>query len=851
VTEEKKYKNQVNEEAAFTVPTPFEEIKEDKNITTTNPSTSRKNYIINQAFKFHSQGNIQQAKKYYQYFLDKGYIDHRVYSNYGIILKGLGKLKEAEILYRKAIKYKPKFAKGYCNLGSILLDLGKLKEAETLTRVAIKLKPNFENAHLNLGNILRNQSKLEEAEISACKAIEIKPDFGNAYYLLGNIYKDLGKLKKAEISLRKAIELKPNFAEAYSTLGTILKKIGELKEAEILQRKAISIEPDLSHINYNLANTLIQLGKIEEAEVLTRKAIKLKHNYAEAYSNLGIIVMGNNLLEAEKYTRKAIRINPNYAIAHSNLGTILKNLGNLKEAELSTRKAIELKPSFAEAHSNLGSILIDLNHLNEAEISTRKAITIKSDYGEAYTNLAHILRDLGQYESAINYYRKAIELNNGLSSAKTGLIGTKREICNWDDQDTEKEWIKDLGINDESVIPFDFFFLEDNALNHLKRSKKLYMEKFIKRIYPLSSFKNKKIRIGYFSADFKEHATMFLISSILELHNKKEFEIYLYSFTHDNDKYTEKATKFGCIFKDIRKLSDIEAVELARKDKLDIAIDLKGYTQHSRMNIFSYRVAKVQINYLGYPGTLGSDAIDYIIADDIVIPKQNEQFYSEKVIRMPNCYQCNDNKKAISTANIFRRNHNLPEEGFIFTCFNSNKKISSNEFDIWMRLLKSIKGSVLWLYKSNKWSIENLRKEAEKRNVNSNKIIFANKLRLDQHLSRHSLGDLGLDTFNCNGHTTTSDALWAGLPVLTKIGESFAARVSASLLTTIEMSELITYTEKEYEEKAVFLANNPGELVKLKSKLSKKRNESPLFNSQLYTKDLEIKFKELIFKTNK
>jgi len=396
-----------------------------------------------------------------------------------------------------------------------------------------------------------------------------------------------------------------------------------------------------------------------------------------------------------------------------------------------------------------------------------------------------------------------------------------------------------LGIEGAAINPWGLFSLEDDPFKHLERSRNLYKTKFVRKEKKMDFSNHKKIHIGYFSSDFRDHPTMHLISSILRLHDKSKFEIYLYSFPPKEDKYTEIAKNSGCIFKDIKALSDMEAVELARKDKLDIAIDLMGYIKYNRMSIFSYRVAPIQINYLGYPGTLGNEKIDYIIADKIIIPEEYEKFYSEKVIRMPSCYQCNDDKKEICKEPISRKDFNLPEKGFIFTCFNANKKITSKEFDIWMRLLKEIKGSILWLYQSNKYSVENLMKEAEKRNIDSNRLIFANSLPLDKHLARHRLGDLALDTFNYNGHTTTSDALWAGLPVLTKIGESFAARVSASLLSAIGLPELITYSEKEYENKALYLARNPDQLLNIKSKLIKSIETTSLYNSKLFTKNLE------------
>ena len=779
LTEGRRNQKQAGSEVkTFNVPFPFGEIKKDITINTKTPDQSSKEKIINQAFKFHSEGNISEAAKYYQYFIDQGFNDQRAFSNYGIIFKDVGKLKEAEALLRKAILLDPSFAKAHSNLGTVLIDLGKLKEAEVLLRKAIELDNELAEAYSNLGTVLIELGNLKEAEVFLRKAIEIKPDLADAHSNLGLVGRGLGNLKEAEILLRKAIDIKPDFVNAYLNLGLILRDVGNLKEAEILFLKAIDIKPD-------------------------------------------------------------------FAEAHSNLGNILIDLERSKEAELPQRKAIEIKPDFAEAHLNLGVIFKNLGNLKQAETSTRKAIELKPDSANAYLNLGIILNDLGNYPDAISSYKKALNLKSNLSSAKTELIGSKRDICDWSDEEMDKKWIENIGIEGEAVKPWGFFFLEDNPIKNLTRSQKYYKEKFNQKSYPIAHFKNKKIHIGYFSSDFHEHATMHLISSIFELHDKSKFEIYLYSFSPSDDKYTERAKRSGCFFRDIKTLSTSKSVELARRDKLDIAIDLKGYTKYSRMNIFSQRVAPVQINYLGYPGTLGAETIDYIIADNIVIPKGYEKFYSEKIIRMPNCYQCN-NKKEICKEPISRKEFNLPNQGFVFTCFNANRKISTEEFDIWMRLLEKIKGSVLWLYKSNSFAVKNLCKEAEKRNVDPDRLIFANRLPLEKHLARHNLGDLALDTFNCNGHTTTSDALWSGLPVLTKIGESFAARVSASILTSIGLPELITYNEKEYEEKAINIARNPSELIRIKTKLTRVIETSPLYNSELYTKNLEYKFEELV-----
>ncbi|ABM76527.1 Hypothetical protein NATL1_19711 [Prochlorococcus marinus str. NATL1A] len=353
-------KNNIPQVQTFTVPFALGETKENISISSNNRSKPSKEQIINQAIKFQLKGNISEAAKYYQYFINKGFKDHRVFSNYGVILKDLGKLKEAELSYRKAIE----------------------------------IKPDYANAHYNLGNILRDLGQLKEAEISLRKAIEIKPDYAVAHSNLGNVLRDLGKSKEAGLSLRKAIELNPDLAEAYSNLGNVLRDLEKLKEAELSTRKAIEIKPDYAVAHYNLGTILIDLDKLKEAELSLRKAIELNPDLAEAYSNLGNVLRDlGKLKEAELSTRKAIEIKPDYAEAHSNLGGILSNLGKLKEAEISSRKAIEIKPDYGVAYSNLGTILKDIGKSQEAFDSYLKALDINPTDYDIYTSISIFLRD--------------------------------------------------------------------------------------------------------------------------------------------------------------------------------------------------------------------------------------------------------------------------------------------------------------------------------------------------------------------------------------------------------------------------------------------------------------------------
>ncbi|WP_269623962.1 tetratricopeptide repeat protein [Prochlorococcus marinus] len=419
--QEEKGKKKVTEVKTYPVPYDLEEIKENITVNTNTSSTPSKDQIINQAFNLHSQGNISEAAKLYQYCINQGFNDHRVFSNYGTILRDLGKLQEAEISYRKAIEIKPDYSMANYNLGLILKDIGKLQEAEISTRKAIELNPDFAMAHSNLGLILKDIGKLQEAEISTRKAIELKPDYSMAHYNLGLILKDIDKLQEAEISTRKAIEIKPDYAEAYSNLGNILKDIGKLQEAEMSYRKAIEIKPDYSMANYNLGNILNDLGKLEEAEFSYRKAIEINPDYANAHLNLGNTLKNlGKLQEAEFSYRKAIEINPDFAMAHYNLGLILKDIDKLQEAEISTRKAIELKPDFAEAHSNRGVILINLGKLKEAELSLNKAIEINSNLTIVYYTLSKFKKSKNTKEYKKQIFSKTI-LNNKTEADKVNI----------------------------------------------------------------------------------------------------------------------------------------------------------------------------------------------------------------------------------------------------------------------------------------------------------------------------------------------------------------------------------------------------------------------------------------------
>jgi predicted O-linked N-acetylglucosamine transferase (SPINDLY family) len=421
------------------------------------------------------------------------------------------------------------------------------------------------------------------------------------------------------------------------------------------------------------------------------------------------------------------------------------------------------------------------------------------------------------------------------------------KICDWSALAESLEDIaKKVVANEKVAQPFTLLALNDDVLLHKKSS-----EIYVQSRYPFNPVlgpiprrpQSQKIRVGYFSADFHNHATGYLMAEFFELHDKSQFELVGFSFGPiTNDGMRQRLEKSFDQFIEVGNRPDIEIARLSRDLNMDIAVDLKGFTQDSRTGVFAHRAAPIQVNYLGYPGTMVADYIDYIIADKTLISPELQSCYSEKVIYLPDSYQVNDRKRLISERQFTKQELGLPEGSFVFCCFNNNYKILPATFEGWIRILRAVEGSVLWLLQDNSWAVENLKKEAEKQGVAPDRLVFAERLPLPEHLARHRQADLFLDTFPYNAHTTTSDALWAGLPVLTLMGRSFASRVAASLLNAIGLPQLITFTQKEYEALAIELATNPKKLVDIKLKLARNRLNAPLFDTPLFTKNLEAAY---------
>ena len=787
---------------------------------------------IRMAKKKSKAGSIKEAQRIYQDILVKFSKNKRAIDG----LKGL-----AGVPVGKASKAQQP---PQDQLQSVinLYNQGQFQQALKQTTVLLGQFPDSSVLYNICGAVYKELSKLDASIEAYKKALSLQPDYADAYNNMGNTLQEQGKLEEAIEACNKAIAINPDYAEVYNNKGNALQDQGKLEEAIEAYSKALAIKPDYANANYNMGAALQGQGKREEAIEAYKKAISLKPDYADAYYNMGITLQGQSKLEeAIEACNKAIAIKPNYAEAYNNKGAALQDQGELEEAIEAYNKAISLKPDYADAYNNMGNTLQEQGNLEEAIEAYNKTLALKPDFVVAYYNKGNALKDQGKLEEAIEVYNKAIALKPDYADALSQAYSVGSSMSDWTYISTlENRLLAGKLVGKQSV--YGLLALADKPSMHLKKTIGLTLEKYKNTPkFAMKPFqKSKRIKLGYFSSYFRLHPVSILSTQMLEHTNREKFELFAFHYGPDSDDaYNLRLRDTFDHFINVSKMTDKEVAELAYQKGIDIAIEFNGFMIDERVGILAHRPAPVQINYLAYPGTMGAEFYDYIIADQTVIPDIQKSHYSENIIYLPDGYMPQDNTRRVSNKPFSRASFGLPERGFVFCCFNNSFKISPQEFDIWMRLLNKIEGSVLWLLKANKWSENNLRNEASKRGVDADRLVFADKLPLEEHLGRLRLADLFLDTFNFNAHTTASDALWAGIPVVTKIGKSFAARVAGSLLTAIELPELITTTEKEYEALALSLATDSNKFTKIKKKLSEKKNSTSLFDTETYTKNLE------------
>jgi protein O-GlcNAc transferase len=630
--------------------------------------------------------------------------------------------------------------------------------------------------------------------------------------------------------------------------GLTFHKAGKLEEAKKIYEYLLIKNPNSFEITNLLGVIFLQLKKYDEAINLIKKAININPNHHALYNNLGVIYK-----ELEKYSeaienfKKAVKLNPSYTEAYNNLGVVFKKNYQHEEAYSSYKECIKLNPYYPEAYNNLGLLYAEIKNFKKAILNFNKAIELNDKYIDAYKNRANFYSNDRQYSLAIKDYNKLKTLDSNKEFLYESLIFfIKNKICDWKGYKTtilklEKEIKKKQIISNpwDLLLCCDSLEVIKNNVNNFN-SKNYNLHSSIK--IKLNSLK-KKIRVAYYSADFRRHPVGNIIENIFESHNKIDFEIIGFYFNkYKDDIITKKISSFCDKFFYVNKMSDQDIISKSRDLKIDIAIDLMGQTGDNRANIFINRISPIQINFLGHAGTVGAH-MDYIVADKYLISSKNEKFYFEKIIYMPDCYMPHNSKNEIKNKSYSRAQFNLPESTFVYCCFNNSYKINPLVFNCWMRILKKTKNTVLFLFESNKNSKENLLNEASKREIDLNRIIFSPVLPYEDRLERFKFCDLFLDTFPYSAHSTAIESLSSGVAILSMAGESFQSRIPFSLLKNLEISELAKLNLDDYENYAVYLANNPKKLKEIKIRLDKAIKESNIFNAKTYTKNLERAYK--------
>lgn len=705
-----------------------------------------------------------------------------------------------------------------------LIRKGNYTQAETVLRKILQHSPHFTAARMNLSNLALEQGDTKTALREFQKLLREGNNSPDLYYNLGRALAVAGRFMESLEAFKQCQAKNPHHPLLPIEIGNVLRKLGRQQEARTWYQQASIKNPHHPGIWINISNSFLDEDNFTEASVAIRKAIRLDPNYAEAWSNLCAINLRQGFLEvAEQAGRKAVALNPRFAGAYRNLTQVLMQKGDLDSAYLCLYQESILLNASIETKLRLIRLLGERSCYTEAA-------ELEHNLGTAI----HTIPDLGlylfAYRRAICDWRNHSQIEQQVATyIKTAKIDAGMQLSPWMALQVEGITATELRIYTENVAAYLFkgFAPSADFSNINIQQKKL------------------PLRIGYLSADFHAHATTYLMIEVFEQHNRAQFETFAYSIdADDNSPIRQRLTNSFAHWRDVSTLSARDTAALIQADHIDLLIDLKGYTQNARPEVLVLRSAPIQISYLGYPGTVGTKDVDYLLADTFIIPPTHQHLYTEKIAYLPDCYQANSSHREVAPP-ISRLQENLPEQGLILCCFNHPRKISPKLFDIWCKVLKAVPETILWLLAMNALVEKNLRTEAKAHGVDSSQLVFAPRRPQAEHLSRLALADLFLDTYPVNAHTTASDALYMGVPLVTCVGDTFASRVAGSLLRTCGLEDLITENLQAYEDLIIQLVQNPSSITALKRRLAKNLQTSALFDSYKFTRNLENLYLQL------
>ncbi|HEY4264830.1 MAG TPA: tetratricopeptide repeat protein [Micropepsaceae bacterium] len=722
-----------------------------------------------------------------------------------------GKIDAAASLYLQIIAQNPDHADALYLLGMIEFQRRNNAAAIDLMGRALALNPHNAEYLVNYGIALRRSERFHEALINFDRALAIRPDSVEALISRGNVLRNLNRLSDALASFDRALALRPDFAELFYNRGLVMRDMLRFEDALASFDRALSLRPAYTDALHGRALVLQGLMRFDDALTGYDQVLVLQPDRVKALADRA------NLLREQR---------------------------RFADALAGYDRALAIKPDYPELLVNRGNVLSDLGRLDEALASYERALGIRADYTGALINRGNVLRDLKRFDDAAASFDRALAIQPDYPFLAGHRLYFKMSICDWQGIEDDIGAIeRRIEAQQLAAMPFHLLATPLSAFEQ-KSCSEIYMRaqnpQVLQALDRTGHQGRNRIRLGYFSTDFRNHVVADHIAGLIAQHDRTKFEVIAFSFgPNTRDSTRARLEKSFDRFIEAGAFSDRDVALLARKFEIDIAIDLNGFTQGSRPRVFAMRTAPIQVNYFGYPGTTGSEHIDYIIADPVVIPEDQRRYYREKIAYLPDTYQINDSQRLISSGPIDRAASGLPEGAFVFCCFNNNFKIAPEIFDVWMRVLKAVGGSVLWLLQDNAAAAKNLRAHAHARGVDPKRIMFAPRAGLAEYLGRHRLADLFLDTLPYNAHATASAALWTGLPVLTCLGKTFPGRVGASLLNAIGLPDLVAKDLGEYEAMAVDLAANPQKLLALRQTLAVNRTTHPLFDTARCTRAIE------------
>jgi protein O-GlcNAc transferase len=740
---------------------------------------------------------------------------------------------------------------------------------------------NEDQSKLRIAISLHQEGRLDQAADLYGELIRKHPGNFLALHYLGIIEANRGNISRAKSLMSRSLSIEPPNIQFFENYATILFQAADYKSALQIAEKGLQLNNARIPLLYICAVSLYKLDRMREALDRFDSLLLLEPNHVAAINERGSVLAAMKDYDtALNCFDSVLKFQPSYAEGHLNKGNALGALKHYDEAIASYDKALAIRSDLPAVWAGRGNVLVELRKYDDAMAAFDKAIGLKPDLVEAWLGRANLLSALARYDDALAAYDKVLNLKPDSASAWLGrgialaelkrldeaLAAYERAVklkpdmnhaagarflcklllCEWTNLETETAQVLKLVREGTHVsTPFHLLATPASAAEQLRYVKSYVQEQpKLPQEWRGEVYSHDRIRVAYLSADLQEHPVAYLMAGLLECHDRSRFEVTALSLRAQED--SEFCRRINASFErfiDVHSNSDQKTADLIRRLEIDIVVDLNGFTPSGRPDILMRRPAPIQVNYLGYAGTMGADYYDYIIADPIVIPEEQFEFYGEKVAWLPDTFIPNDSTRRIAERTPARNELNLPEPGFVFCCFNQSHKIEPMIFDLWMRLLKQVDGSVLWLMDNGPTPRRNLRREAAGRGVAPERLIFAPRVPLvADHLARHGQADLFLDTLYYNAHTTACDALWAGLPVVTCLGTTLAARVGASLLNAVGLPELIATSLEDYEASALSLARNPSRLASIKAKLARNRDTYPLFDTKRFARHIEAAY---------